>query len=156
MMILVHAKAGQTVAELPVKSLNEKDLVALIGPDVCFEGLGLTSVGKVGGMLLRVTQLQGQDGTFSTLADCARLLHRLFVEQLGPLHYVQPTSEQLPDIESAPVAWTSTPDGHVDAFRLSAMVASSPLLMPLTRDLATRSMTDDRRFAFLAAAFSGV
>ncbi|WP_330449328.1 hypothetical protein FLP41_20610 [Paracoccus marcusii] len=34
------------------------------------------------------------------------------------------------------------------AFRLAPIVASSPLLMSLSRDLCGRSMSDDRRFAF--------
>ncbi|WP_405402788.1 hypothetical protein [Paracoccus sp. Ld10] len=156
MMILVHAKAGQKMAGLPMGFLKEKDFIVLMGPDGSFEKLDLPApAGAVGGVVIRVTQMQDGAGAFAALADCSRLLYRILAEHMGPLHYVQPLSEQLPDMEIAPVAWTATPDGHVNAFRLSAMVASSPLLMSLTRDLSARPMTDDRRFAFLAAAFAG-
>jgi|GEM_PF-1741810 len=157
MIILVHVKAGQTLEELPKGLLNEKYFIVLLGPQGSFSGQDLPSpAGAVGGSVLRVTQLQDYAGAFAALADCARLLRRLFAQNFGPLHYIQPSEELMSGRDTAAVSWTATSDGHVDAFCLSPVVASSPLLMPLTRDLAARQMTDDRRFAFLAAAFAGV
>jgi len=157
MIILVHVKAGRTLDELPKGLLKENNFIILLGPRGSFSGLDLpTPAGAVGGAILRITQLQDHAGAFAALADCARLLRRLFSEHLGPLHYIQPSEEFMSDRDTAAVSWTATSDGHVDAFCLSPVVSSSPLLMPLTRELAAQPMTDDRRFAFLAAAFAGV
>lgn len=155
-MLILHAKASQQAQALSAELLKENDFLVLAGPVGAFDATALhPGPGQVGGTVLRFTHLTPRPSAFQVLADCACLCQRLLAEHLCALRYRQPQDEQTAFSGDAPVAWSAQADGTVTAFRLAPIVASSPLLMSLSRDLCGRSMSDDRRFAFLAAAFAG-
>ncbi|WP_042245998.1 hypothetical protein [Paracoccus sp. PAMC 22219] len=156
MVVILHAKADQPVQLLSAELLKENDFIVLAGPVGAFDASGWdTAPGEVGGAVLRVSHLTPRHSAFEVLAECLCLCQRLLAEHLCELRYYQPQDEQDALHDDTPVAWSALPDGSVTAFRLAPMVASSPLLATVSRDLAGRTMTDDRRFTFLAAAFAG-
>lgn len=164
MMIIIHALEDCAAAKLPPDvwtAYKSGKIITLAGTPGAFDETTLPdSEGRVGGPIIRMTHLQPQSSAFRILADCARLFHWLLAEHSGGLRYFRTGGSLLSDaeLESEPasVAWISSADGAVTAFRLAPLVASSPLLMSLTSDLAAHPIADERRFAFLAAAFKGV
>jgi hypothetical protein len=163
MITIIHASkhcavTGFHITMKDVVSTNK--IIALVGEPGAFDNVLPDAGGQIGRSILRVTHLQPRTSAFEVLADCARLFQQLLSEHLGSLQYLRagsnfpPGQEQEP--ESKSVVWSSGEDGFVTAFRLAPVVASSPLLMALTADLAARPMSDERRFAFLANAFEGI
>lgn len=159
MTVIIHAQEGRHRLRLSPDILTENDFIVLAGARDAFdEGALPQRSGQVGGRILRVTHTDDQPRAFAVLAQCATLFRQLLAEHLGGLHYVQPQGESVSGAGTADgsaLDWLCDADGVVRWFSLPPVVASSPLLLPLTRDLAARPMTDDRRFAFLAAAFAG-
>lgn len=166
MIFILHAQADRPpVLHLP--PIPEKhNFTLLAGAVGAFDGLPLPqTAGKVGGAVLRLTLLQPQPSAFALLADCLRLCRPLLGEHLVGIRYVLAGSDPepadtgradpQPADPGAAVAWTVDDREVVTGFRLSPAIATSPLLEPVVADLGERSLTDDRRFTFLAAAFAG-
>lgn len=156
MMMILHAQPGAARMILS-RDLSDGDgLLILAGSAQDFDDGDLpVRVGAVGGRVLRLEYLHAQPGAFGVLADCARMFPAILAHRLRGLAYrrVVDAADRIGD---APVMWSTDAAGEVTAFDLAPMVASSPLLAGLTRDLSARAMDDDRRFRFLAAAFAGV
>lgn len=164
MMIIIHASENCTVEELPkfIQGIDfNKELLLLAGTPGAFSDAELPDAkGQVGGSIVRVEHLNYQPSAFEVLTGYTRLLQQILAEHSGSIHYIRMGDGMLLEgeqgEEEAPVTWNSTNEGVVTAFHLAPLVASSPLLMSLTSDLAARSMPDERRFAYLAAAFEGI
>lgn len=158
-MQIIHAQASQPVVDVSADLLEDNDFIVLMGAVGAFDDRSLpTPAGRVGGRILRVTLMHPQISAFEVLTRCAASFRQLLAENLVSLHYIQPEEESELAQQGSPrasVAWRSSLAGTVTEFRLAAVVASSPLLVPVTQDLSHRPMTDDRRFAYLAAAFAG-
>lgn len=168
-MIILHAQPDQQVSALPPDMARGGDLIVLAGAVTAFDGLDLPHpAGAVGGDVLRLTLLQPQPSAHALLAECAALFAAVLARHSGPLSYRRAgqaplASASLPSASVSPasirsgppVCWRSDASGAVTAFRLAPAVAASPLLAAVTRDLCRADLTDDRRFAFLAAAFAG-
>lgn len=158
-MIILHAQPEQQVSVLPPDMGGNGDLIVLAGAVTAFDGLDLPQpAGAVGGEVLRLTLLQPQPSAHALLADCAALFAAVLARHSGPLSYRRAGQPPMPATQmpvAPPVCWRSDAAGAVTAFRLAPAVAASPLLATVTRDLCRADLTDDRRFAFLAAAFAG-
>lgn len=151
---LVHLAApGPSLVEAPP---DGAPLMIVAGPvgAVLPEGAG-----RPGGRILHLSYLPPQPSAFRVLADCARILPRIDDAVGAGLSYVLAGHDaSLPDPDPGPgdaVAWRAGPDGTVRAFRLSAAAMGDPLLAPATEALADAPLTDERRFAFLAATLAG-
>lgn len=161
MIFILHAQADRPpVLHLP-RIPEQHDFTLLAGAVGAFDGLPLPEpAGRVGGTVLRLTLLQPQPSAFALLADCLRLCRPLLGEHLVGIRYVlagsdaQPADAKPAD-SGAAVAWTIDDRDIVTKFRLSPAIATSPLLEAFVGDLSKGSLTDDRCFAFLAAAFAG-
>lgn len=156
MIFILHAQADRPpVLHLP-RVPEKHDFMLLAGAVGAFDGLPLPEpAGRVGGAVLRLTLLQPQPSAFALLADCLRLCRPLLGEHLVGIRYVLAGSDPGPADSGAAVAWTVDDREVVTGFRLSPAIATSPLLEPFVADLREISLTDARRFTFLAAAFAG-
>lgn len=161
MITIIHASEHRAAMRFPITMKDvapTNEIIALVGEPGAFDNVLPDRGGEIGRSILRVTHLQPRFSAFEVLADCARLFQQLLAEHLGSLQYLRAGSNLSPEQgpQSKPVVWSSGEDGSVMAFRLAPVVASSPLLMSLTSDLAARPMSDERRFAFLATAFERI
>lgn len=162
MITIIHASEHRAATRFPITMKDvvpTNKIIALVGEPEAFDNVLPDRGGEIGRSILRVTLLQPRTSAFDVLADCARLFQKLLAEHLGGLQYLRAGSNLPPEQEqgsqSKPVVWSSGEDGSVTAFCLAPVVASSPLLMSLTSDLAARPMLEERRFDFLANAFEG-
>lgn len=163
-MIVIHAVEDGTTEKLSIDIhtvLEAGETVVFAGFLGEFNKIALPDAeGRLGGPILRVTYLQPRISAFNVLADCARLFGQLLAEHPGSLRYLRTSGCLLPEVrtelEPPHVTWITGSDGEVTAFRLAPLVLGSPFLGTLTSRLATCSMPDERRFAFLAAAFEGI
>ncbi|WP_411838001.1 hypothetical protein [Paracoccus sp. ME4] len=159
-MLIIHEPKDGARRRLPQSLLDSEPRLALAGPVDAFDGAGVAAAwGRVGGPVLRFTHVGAPRTAFAVLHDCAALCRPLLAETFAGLRYVQPRGETLPDAPAAgqarEVAWSHGADGMVAGFALAPLVASSPLLLPLLRQLAAAPLSDEVRFAHLGAAFAG-
>ena len=155
-MFIVHAQQNTRSATLPAAVLRANGLIVLAGTGDAIRSVDLPETAD--GTEIRVARLEylrQESAAFDILADCAE--H--FRARLGRFHHglryacAEDLDADLP--EGAPVAWTADDRGRVRLFALSPLVAGSPLLAPLTRDLAAARISEETRFQYLAAAFAG-
>lgn len=148
MPTIIHSTNG---ALEDVRLPTVGDLLILAAP----QGTALPEeAGAIDGGIIRLRYLSTSPSAFRVLADCARLLRRIDAAAGEALEYRLHGAAEATLDPRADIAWHPRPDGSVTAFRLSAMAAGDPLLPVLTAELAEKPLTDDRRFAFLAAALA--
>lgn len=150
MPTIIHStEGGSALADVGVPTSG--GLVILTAP----EGAVLPDeAGVIDGRVMRLRYLSGTPSAFRVLADCAQILSRVDAAAGEALEYRLAGAEEVSLDISAEIFWHARLDGSVTAFRLSAMAAGDPLLPVLTAELAEKPLTDDRRFAFLAAALA--
>ena len=159
-MLIIHEPDHGTRRRLP-QSLRDADpVLALAGPVDAFDDAapGLHS-GRVGGAHTRFTHVGPPRSAFAVLHDCATLCGPRLAEALRALRYVRLQAGAVPQPllpgSGAAVRWDHGADGTVIRFALAPLVASSPLLRPVLEGLAAAPLSDEARFAHLAAAFAG-
>lgn len=156
MLVIIHAEHDRDPVMLAPNLPRAGDRLLLAGPPGAFDPAGIPpQTGATGASTMRLAELDASRTAFGLLADAARLLRDILAADAQEITYRRAgAAEDLPDT-TAPVSWTLDETGRVISFRLTASVASSPLLARLAAELMDRDMKDDKRFAFLASAFSG-
>ena len=155
-MFIVHAQQIQAQVTLPDAVLQEKGPIVLAGTGDAIRSVKLPETAD--GAEIRVARLEylrQETAAFDILADCAAHFRAGLARVHHGLRYACAESLDADLPEGAPVAWTADDRGRVRLFALSPLVAGSPLLAPLTRDLAAARISEETRFQYLAAAFAG-
>ena len=159
-MLIIHEPKDGARRRLDQSLLDAEPHLALAGPVDAFDGAGIAATaGRVGGPVLRFTHMGAPRTAFAVLHDCAASCRPLLAETFAALRYVRCDGDTVPDAPEVDpgreVAWNRGADGTIADFALAPLVASSPLLLPLLRQLAAAPLSDEARFAHLGAAFAG-